>query len=176
MAFLNIRHAAALSLPELRQAVKSVVGASKLWTHQTITDTSTAQGPSKVETSIANSYTRCVIPLSNVNVRECYMNNLHQIRFGKLLEDLDTFAVYLSYKHSNVIQSSGTIGRANFSMVTGMVDHITVPKSPINKIDLNMIGYVSWVGQSSLEVTMHLEQVTGFVFLSFFHLFFPSYI
>ncbi|VDK65288.1 unnamed protein product [Anisakis simplex] len=65
------------------------------------------------------------IPLgSEPSLRLQYMNYKNFVRFGKLLEDLDTFAVWISYKHN---QRSGPMGIPSHHpmvIVTAAVDEI----------------------------------------------------
>ena len=105
-----------------------------------------------------------VIPLgSEPHSRLQYVNNLNITRFGKILEDLDTFAVWLSYKHNQGPDvPMGTPNHPPMIAVTACVDKINLQNRVIRSdLDIIMTGMVTWVGRSSLEITMHLAQKYG---------------
>lgn len=95
-------------------------------------------------------------------------------RFGKILEDLDTFAVWMAYRHnqgpgvelgkSNLVKLAhfsilGTPNHPPFIAVTACVDKINLQNRIIRSdLDIVMSGVVTWVGRSSMEITMHLAQ------------------
>ncbi|KHN86308.1 Acyl-coenzyme A thioesterase 9, mitochondrial [Toxocara canis] len=102
-----------------------------------------------------------LIPLGNEpDIRLQYVNIKKCVRFGKLLEDLDTFAIWLSYRHNQGGELTGTPRHHPMMIVTAAVDEIHI-KTDYNVTPLSNIlmeGHVSWVGRSSLEVSMHLSQ------------------
>ncbi|VDN04140.1 unnamed protein product [Thelazia callipaeda] len=112
-----------------------------------------------------DSKDQVVIPLSSVGRNEFfykkYISWSDNVRFGILLEDLDTFAVWLAYRHNhgNIFSLSTKIHEP-MTFVTACVDHIKLDDR--HKIgldeDIYMQGFVSWVGRSSLEVSMQLVQ------------------
>ena len=149
----------------VRDLIKQVSGASKLYqqSHElTETDAQVQHlhKPSEHGRPMTASFSRGLIPLSDVNCRDNYLNYLKQIRFGRLLEDLDTFAVYTAYKHTDAISGDADpkTNHAKFSIVTGLVDRIMVKQSATSESDLHLSGFVSWVGKSSMEVTMNVDQ------------------
>lgn len=130
------------------------------------------------------SYAEALIPLGDMpELRNRYANFQKTVRFGRLLEDLDTmagllfyiyfalenilsiifnsfFQVHISYLHNrsqNVIIKNQEI--SPIVIVTALVDRIEVRDM---KIDMNknikLSGFTSWVGKSSSEITMKLEQ------------------
>lgn len=75
----------------------------------------------------STSASACIIPLeSDPNVRIHYRGKTDVIRFGKILEDLDTFAVWLAYKHNqgNEVEM-GNPNHPAFHAVTACVDKIS---------------------------------------------------
>uniref|UniRef100_A0A1I8IY11 Acyl-coenzyme A thioesterase 9, mitochondrial n=2 Tax=Macrostomum lignano TaxID=282301 RepID=A0A1I8IY11_9PLAT len=88
-----------------------------------------------------------------------YVNTHNGIRIGRLLEDLDILGVLISYRHA---WQPHWAERAPVTIVTAFVDGVCVhtPIIPANR-DLRLSGFVSWVGSSSIEVTMKIEQQAG---------------
>lgn len=77
-----------------------------------------------------DSYDTAIIPLSSdLSMREKYMTFHKTVRFGRLLEDLDVFAVTLCYRH--ILNPKQPIGVTSpYSIVTACVDQIDI--SPIS--------------------------------------------
>ncbi|XP_048773344.1 acyl-coenzyme A thioesterase 9, mitochondrial-like isoform X2 [Ostrea edulis] len=104
---------------------------------------------------MSDSLSELIIPLSDIAARQKYLNpSLKGIRFGRILEDLDTFAVFIGYKHTTVDRSK----KAAISIVTALVDRIEKQTEIVPDIDVRMMGNVTWAGRSSMEVTMKLQQ------------------
>ena len=103
----------------------------------------------------------------------------NSVRIGRLLEDLDIFAVCVCYQHiQNPKQVEGM--PSSYSIVTALVDQIDISEAPlrvsqfrddslhcwINSIefswqhdaDIRLRGHVTWVGRSSMEATMEVDQ------------------
>ncbi|PVD18274.1 hypothetical protein C0Q70_20823 [Pomacea canaliculata] len=106
--------------------------------------------------SMHDSYQELVIPLGhNTSLRENYMTVAQRIRFGRILEDLDLFAVLICYTH-NLIPGGH---RVPLPTVTALVDRIELLEyHPSPYKDLLLCGQVTWVGTSSMEVTMEVRQ------------------
>ncbi len=107
------------------------------------------------------SYAEAIIPLGDEPLlRNRYINFQNSVRFGRLLEDLDTMAVHISYLH-NISQSVEISGQfiSPIVIVTALVDRIEILN---NKMDPNknikLSGFTSWVGSSSAEISMKVEQ------------------
>jgi acyl-coenzyme A thioesterase 9 len=115
-----------------------------------------------IKQTMKESYAEAIIPLGDMpELRNKYANFQQAVRFGRLLEDLDTMAVHISYLHNK----SQRVTLNGFSLspiviVTALVDRIEV-NSDI-KIDSNrnikLSGFTSWVGRTSSEATMKVEQ------------------
>ena len=107
------------------------------------------------------SYAEAIIPLARQpELRNKYANFQQTVRVGRLLEDLDTMAVHISYLHNasqNITLNGHTL--SPIVIVTALVDRIEVrnTKMAVDK-NLKISGFTSWVGRSSSEVTMKLEQ------------------
>ncbi|XP_045471026.1 acyl-coenzyme A thioesterase 9, mitochondrial-like isoform X2 [Harmonia axyridis] len=109
--------------------------------------------------SMQDSFMEGTIPLSsNEILQEKYITFLGHVRIGRLLEDMDIFAVFVAYKHIYAPTLPDDIP-APYTLVTAAVDQIDftdfVPKP---NEDIKLSGHVSWVGKSSMEVVVWLEQ------------------
>jgi len=88
------------------------------------------------------------------------MNFQKNVRFGRLLEDLDTMAVHISYLHNTQKINVNGFLISPIVIVTASVDQIQVndiKNMHVNK-NIKLSGFTSWVGKSSAEITMKLEQ------------------
>ncbi|XP_061163279.1 acyl-coenzyme A thioesterase 9, mitochondrial-like isoform X1 [Saccostrea echinata] len=146
--------AARESLKDLVGGTKKLIGVSDESSKIEMAPVAESQAELPVR-SMSDSYSELIIPLSNVVARQKYLNpSLKGVRFGRILEDLDTFAVYISYKHTVVDRSK----KAAISIVTALVDRIEKQTDIVPDMDVKMTGNVTWVGKSSMEVTMKLQQ------------------
>ncbi|XP_005110850.1 acyl-coenzyme A thioesterase 9, mitochondrial [Aplysia californica] len=111
-----------------------------------------------------DSFSRAVIPLGrDPSSREFYLFFNRGLRFGRLLENFDTFAGLICYKH-NMKPELGPHQKSPFAFVTAMVDRIVLSPAgpaPSPYKDILMSGQVTWVGRSSMECTMHMDQEHG---------------
>ncbi|KAF7267930.1 acyl-coenzyme A thioesterase 10, mitochondrial-like [Rhynchophorus ferrugineus] len=109
--------------------------------------------------SMQDSYIAAVIPLANnVGLQEKYTTFLGSVRLGRLLEDMDIFAVIVARKH---IYNPKLPKDALFpqTLVTVLVDRIDFTDyQPKPNKDIKISGHVSWCGRSTLEVVVWLEQ------------------
>ncbi|CAG5128788.1 unnamed protein product, partial [Candidula unifasciata] len=108
----------------------------------------------------ADSFVQAVIPLSQPEARDKYLFYNNSIRFGRLLEDFDSLGGYICYNH-NKNPALGEDQKSPYAFVTALVDRIenssSSPRlSPLK--DIFMSGQVTWVGRSSMECTMRMEQ------------------
>ncbi|TPX73355.1 hypothetical protein CcCBS67573_g05371 [Chytriomyces confervae] len=160
-------------LPELRQ--RSLL-TSKLWVHrvedriskltnqgrsafqQLPSDASSGakEGGVKLDTSLrkmADSFVQVFLPFrSDSHLKEEYMSPYGRIRIGKVLEDLDALAGSIAYLHCADTDRELTI-------VTASVDRIDLMREiPVDQ-DISIFGYVTFVGKSSMEVSIHMETI-----------------
>lgn len=110
---------------------------------------------------MGESYAEAIIPLGEMPaLRNKYGNFQKGVRFGRLLEDLDTMAVHIAYLH-NKSQKTNVNGIlvSPIVIVTGSVDQIKINQytTDMSK-NIKLSGFTSWVGRTSCEVTMKIEQ------------------
>ncbi|KFP78113.1 hypothetical protein N311_12066, partial [Apaloderma vittatum] len=104
-----------------------------------------------------DSYLEVILPLgSQPELREKYLNVHNSVRFGRILEDLDSLGVLICYTHTKQEMQP----RSPLSIVTALVDKINLCKKIIYPdCDIKFTGNVSWVGKTSMEVRMHMLQL-----------------
>ncbi|XP_042867568.1 acyl-coenzyme A thioesterase 9, mitochondrial-like isoform X2 [Penaeus japonicus] len=110
--------------------------------------------------SMKDSFDSAIIPLgSEVRLREKYVTFLGGVRVGRLLEDLDVFAVWLCYKHLENPRQKENMP-SPYSIVTALVDRIDFNQGAMLKPDrdIRLSGHVSWAGRSSMETVIKVEQ------------------
>ncbi|XP_062907265.1 acyl-coenzyme A thioesterase 9, mitochondrial-like isoform X1 [Mobula hypostoma] len=152
-----------LLMNDVRKELQNIVGASKNWSDHLKSAKERASLNSLLVESqdslpcrrMKDSYLETYLPLGSRPVlREQYLNVHNLVRFGRILEDLDSFGVLISYTHVKTDSP-----RSPFSIVTALVDEIDLVKKVIlPDCDLKFSGHVTWVGRSSMEVQMHVSQ------------------
>ena len=92
---------------------------------------------------------------SDPKLREEYLNFYGDVRVGKLLQDFDVLSVWCGFKYYK-----GHSERPPFLLVTAFVDSIDFSTSHVlnPKQDWKLRGFISWVGTTSLEATIFIEQ------------------
>lgn len=110
--------------------------------------------------SMRDSYDEAILPLaSSPEYQKTHVSARGTVRFGKILEDMDVFAVWLSYRHLQYPGLSFGIPMP-VSIVTALVDNIHGGDARFSvNHDLKIRGHVSWVGKTSLECCMELTEV-----------------
>uniref|UniRef100_A0AAY4EZL7 HotDog ACOT-type domain-containing protein n=1 Tax=Denticeps clupeoides TaxID=299321 RepID=A0AAY4EZL7_9TELE len=105
---------------------------------------------------VQDSYTEVHLPLgSQPSLREKYLNYHNSVRFGRILEDLDSLAVLICYSHTR----NEELNMSPLSIVTALVDKIDMRKNIIYPDgDIKFTGNVTWVGKTSIEAKMHMSQ------------------
>ncbi|KAF9941494.1 hypothetical protein BGZ65_002863 [Modicella reniformis] len=107
--------------------------------------------------SMQDSYTEIILPFAkDKGLLEEYVNYGGNIRHGKILEDLDAMAGAISYKHCD----DGKPDSTPLTIVTASVDRIDFLK-PLGVKDLRLSGHVTFVGYSSMEVFMKMEEISA---------------
>ncbi|EDW76443.2 uncharacterized protein Dwil_GK15457 [Drosophila willistoni] len=109
--------------------------------------------------SMKDSYTTALLPLgSDGRIRERYVNHLGRVRMGRMMEELDIFAVWISHRHVKVPNLPKSIPLP-YTFVTLRVDSVEfLHCNHMGNVDLKLCGHVSWTGKSSMEITMYLQQ------------------
>uniref|UniRef100_A0A669DQL3 Acyl-CoA thioesterase 9, tandem duplicate 1 n=1 Tax=Oreochromis niloticus TaxID=8128 RepID=A0A669DQL3_ORENI len=111
-----------------------------------------------------DSYLEVHLPLgSEPQLREKYLTYHNTVRFGRILEDLDSLAVLISYSHTY----NSELKRSPLSIVTALVDKIDMRQHVIYPdCDIKFTGHVTWVGKSSIEAKIHMSQVGSAAFVN----------
>jgi len=78
---------------------------------------------------------------------ETYRNPYGEMRFGKILEDLDALAGNIAFNHVE----------GNPLIVTAGVDRIRLRRRPDINVNQYLSGKVTWVGSSSMEIRMKIS-------------------
>ncbi|XP_050699607.1 acyl-coenzyme A thioesterase 9, mitochondrial-like isoform X1 [Eriocheir sinensis] len=110
--------------------------------------------------TMKDSWDAAIIPLgSEKRLREKYVTFMGGVRVGRLLEDLDVFAVWLCYKHLKNPRQTPDLP-SPYSVVTALVDRIDFNQgwSLHPERDIRISGHVSWAGRSSMETIITVEQ------------------
>ncbi|KAE9613568.1 putative thiolester hydrolase [Lupinus albus] len=106
------------------------------------------KAPSRSKTSIFYNFSFDHI------LREQYRNPWNHIRMGKLVEDFDALAGTIAFKHCS--NEDGTA--MPLLLVTASVDRMVLKKPIHIDADLTIVGAVTWVGRSSMEIQLELTQ------------------
>jgi acyl-coenzyme A thioesterase 9 len=113
-----------------------------------------------------DSFIEHVLPFAtDQKLRENFVSSFGQVRFGLILEEMDSLAGRVGYKHAegltfpkiDVLHPSSS--NRQTTIVTATCDRITLLR-PI-QIDRNLImkGMVTWAGRSSMEVRIEVESI-----------------
>ncbi|KAJ1523495.1 hypothetical protein ONE63_001347 [Megalurothrips usitatus] len=106
-----------------------------------------------------DSFDRALIPLSSdLEMREKYSTLHGYVRLGRLMEDMDIFAVWLAFKHIENPKQKPDLPTP-YNIVTVLVDQIDFTSViPSPDADIRLSGHVSWVSKSTMETVVWLEQ------------------
>eukprot|EP00842_Homolaphlyctis_polyrhiza_P001636 jgi/Hompol1/2473/HPOL_000092-RA len=85
-----------------------------------------------------------------------YINAWNEVRVGKVLEDLDALAAAIAFLHVGITKRSDAID-AGVTVVTASVDRIDMLRSIPSDRDVKLSGFVTYVGASSLEISLSME-------------------
>ncbi|CAN9506209.1 unnamed protein product [Ophioblennius macclurei] len=159
-----------LHVSNVRNRLREIVGASINWSDHQQAMTERASLSSLLAKSqqdlpsrrMKDSNLEVFLPLgSEPQLREKYLTFHNTVRFGRILEDLDSLAVLISYSHTY----NPDLKRSPLSIVTALVDkidmrhHVIYPDS-----DIKFSGHVTWVGKTSIEAKMHMSQYRDGIF------------
>ncbi|TRY58833.1 hypothetical protein DNTS_022339 [Danionella cerebrum] len=153
-----------LLMSNVRNRLREIVGASTNWRdhQQALAERSSLslylaksqeELPAK---TMKDSFIEAHLPLgTQPGLREKYLNYHNSVRFGRILEDLDSLAVLICYSHT----WNKELQRSPLSIVTALVDKIDMRKNIIYPdCDIKFTGHVTWVGKTSIEAKMHMSQ------------------
>nr|XP_016931303.1 acyl-coenzyme A thioesterase 9, mitochondrial-like [Drosophila suzukii] len=109
--------------------------------------------------SMQDSFSSAIIPLSkNPMLQDKYINFRGFVRLGRLLEDMDYFAAWCCHRHLKLPNLPKGVPLP-YTIVTILVDRIDFTDVTASGTqDIRLSGHVSWVGTSSMEVVVWLEQ------------------
>lgn len=109
--------------------------------------------------AMRDSFLAGIIPLStDLKLQDRYISYLGSVRIGRLMEDMDIFAVIVAEKHILIPNHPEDVPNPQ-TLVTALVDRIDFTEfNPSPWADIKISGHVSWVGTSSIEVVVWLEQ------------------
>ncbi|BES91159.1 Acyl-CoA thioesterase 9 [Nesidiocoris tenuis] len=109
--------------------------------------------------TMKDSYDEVIIPLSSSGVlQERYTTVMGAVRMGRVLEDMDTFAVWLCQKHIFNPAAALEDGVTPYTIVTAQVDDISFEYfKPKVWNDMRLRGHVVWAGRTSLEARVCCE-------------------
>ncbi|XP_055905484.1 acyl-coenzyme A thioesterase 9, mitochondrial-like [Eupeodes corollae] len=112
--------------------------------------------------SMQDSFSSAIIPLSvSKSLQDRYVALLGHVRLGRLMEDMDLFAVWVCHQHLKIPKLDPSVSLP-YTFVTILVDKISFTDfTPVANQDIQLSGHVSWVGRSSMEIVVWLEQLQG---------------
>lgn len=122
-------------------AAAQIIADAKSGKYQPPADPNKGKHPSESEVGIAYLFSQDQFLL------ETYRNPWGEMRFGKILEDLDALAGNIAFNHVE----------GNPLIVTAGVDRIRVRTRPDIGADQYLSGKVTWVGNSSMEIRMKIS-------------------
>ncbi|RPB28490.1 Thioesterase/thiol ester dehydrase-isomerase [Terfezia boudieri ATCC MYA-4762] len=138
-------------LQALRERDEALAAATAAST--SIAPAQTPGGPAVVEIKpkrMKESYFEIILPLSKDEwLVDTYVNASGQLRMGTLFQDLDALAGVISYKHTG----------PGPTVVTAAVDRISIISPLSHFCDLRLSGFVSYVGKSSMEVSIEVRKM-----------------
>nr|CAG8433584.1 14268_t:CDS:2 [Entrophospora candida] len=109
-----------------------------------------------VPKTMSDSCVEKFLPLkSDAELLEDYISPYGGIRLGKIFENLDLLAGASAYKHCEIDKSN----LAPFLIVTASVDRLDLLIKYLKINDLRLIGHVTYVGYSSMEVLIKMESL-----------------
>ncbi|KAJ3124769.1 hypothetical protein HK100_011125 [Physocladia obscura] len=100
-----------------------------------------------------DSFVQVFLPFaSDEHLRDEYSSHFGRIRVGKVLEDLDALAGYISFMHCAEALKP-------LAVVTASVDRMDLISEIPANLDVSLSGHVTYVGKSSMEVIIKLMPI-----------------
>lgn len=151
------------TIAEMREKLHKIMGVQKGYTPLKVDRTHLLEMLPSSQTDMPvrtmnDSFDHALIPLStDLDMREKYSTIHGYVRLGRLMEDMDIFAVWLAFKHIDNPKQKDVL--TPYNIVTVLVDQIDFTSViPSPDADIRLSGHVSWVGKSTMEVAVWLEQ------------------
>ncbi|KAK1885075.1 Acyl-coenzyme A thioesterase 9 mitochondrial [Dissostichus eleginoides] len=145
-----LKQGKAPDMAEVRNRLREIVGASKNWSdHQqamserlSLSDMLAKSQDDLPLKRMKDSRLEVHLPLgSEPQLREKYLTFHNTVRFGRILEDLDSLAVLISYSHTY----NPALKKTPLSIVTALVDKIDMRQHIIYPdCDIKFSGHVTW--------------------------------
>lgn len=163
--FHNLEKDNILHIAEVRDKLREIIGVSSNWKdhvkameqRKSLHSYLACSQKDLPPRTMKDSYIEVLLPLgSQPELREKYLTVQNTVRFGRILEDLDSLGVLICYMHNKV----ESIRMSPLSIVTAMVDKIDMCKKSLSpEQDIKLSGHVSWIGKTSMEVKMQMSQL-----------------
>ncbi|KAI0231118.1 Acyl-coenzyme A thioesterase 9, mitochondrial [Lamellibrachia satsuma] len=101
----------------------------------------------------------CLCLSKDMELRRKYATFNNFARLGRIMEDLDTLSGVIAYTHTRRFNSEGMVKKSPRVIVTAAVDKIDIHVGGVLlESDVHLRGHVTWVGRTSMEITMRAEQ------------------
>ncbi|XP_017007750.2 acyl-coenzyme A thioesterase 9, mitochondrial [Drosophila takahashii] len=111
--------------------------------------------------TMLDSHTTAILPLSSSElIRESYVNHLGRVRLGRIMEELDMFAVWICHRHVKLPKLPKGVPLP-YTFVTLLVDKVEFTNLERLQVDqdIEISGHISWAGRSSMEITIYVKQL-----------------
>lgn len=106
-----------------------------------------------IEKTRADSFSYLLLPFKEDKwLLDSYINAFGRLRVGQIFQDLDALAGKIAYKHCSPAEPM---------IVTASVDRVCMLKriDEIHKYNLMLSGSVTWVGRSSMEISIKASAI-----------------
>lgn len=129
---------------------------SKEKAHQDSSSTNTPVARKILQKRMSDSYVELYLPFkSDPLIKEEYVNFYGGVRLSKVFEDLDALSGSIAYLHCD----DGDPATPPLTIVTASVDRIDLLDSLSLNEDYKLSGFVTYVGTSSMEVSIKMTTV-----------------
>ncbi|KAH8338513.1 hypothetical protein KR059_007891, partial [Drosophila kikkawai] len=111
--------------------------------------------------TMLDSHTTVLLPLSASElIRERYVNHLGRVRLGRIMEELDMFAVWICHRHVKLpaLPKGVPLPYTFVTLLVDKVEFINLERLQVNQ-DIQISGHVSWTGRSSMEIIIYVRQL-----------------
>lgn len=127
----------------------------KRWSRRTMDGASPARPSEPPVKRPSDSLLTLVLPFgSDRQLCDLYLNAAGNLRIGRLLEDLDSFAGQIAYTHADDPDDPDA---EPLTLVTASLDRIDLVEPIPTGRDLQLRGCCAWVGSSSMSILVSLS-------------------